>query len=116
MSEEVKNQVSEEEQLMITMGLIMNAGNAKSFGVEAIKAAKEGNFELAHQKLDEAQKALVEAHNTQTGMLTQEAQGNHANITLLTVHSQDHLMTAITFCDLAADFVDVYEKLADLKK
>ena len=34
-------------------------------------------------------------------MLTQEAQGNHMQVTLLTVHSQDHLMTCIAFTDLA---------------
>lgn len=117
MAEEKKqSQPSEEEQLQTTMGLIINAGNAKSFAVEAIKAAKTGNFDEAHSKLDEAQQALVDAHNTQTGMLTKEAQGEHAPVTLLTVHSQDHLMTAITFVDLAINFVDVYEQLDELKK
>lgn len=115
-AEEEKSQQSEEEQLQTTMGLIINAGNAKSFAVEAIKAAKKGNFDDAHQKLDEAQQALVDAHNTQTGMLTKEAQGEHAQVTLLMVHSQDHLMTAITFVDLATNFVDVYEQLDELKK
>lgn len=115
--EEKQSQQSEEEQQMqTTMGLIINAGNAKSFAVEAIKAAKEANFSEAHDKLDEAQKALVDAHNTQTGMLTKEAQGEHAQVTLLMVHSQDHLMTAITFVDLATNFVDVYEQLNELKK
>jgi Phosphotransferase system cellobiose-specific component IIA len=108
--------LDEEQQLQTTMGLIINAGNAKSFAVEAIQAAKEGNLIQAHDKLDEAQKALVDAHNTQTGMLTKEAQGEHAPVTLLMVHSQDHLMTAITFVDLATSFVDVYEQLTDLKK
>ncbi len=115
--EEKQSQQSEEElQLQTTMGLIINAGNAKSFAVEAIKAAKAGNFDDAHSKLDDAQKALVDAHNTQTGMLTKEAQGEHAKVTLLMVHSQDHLMTAITFVDLATNFVDVYEQLDQLKK
>ncbi|HIZ95759.1 PTS lactose/cellobiose transporter subunit IIA [Ligilactobacillus pobuzihii] len=117
MAEEEKNsQQSEEEQMQTTMGLIVNAGNAKSFAVEAIKAAKEGDFDKAHDKLDDAQKALVAAHNTQTGMLTKEAQGEHTQVTLLMVHSQDHLMTAITFVDLATNFVDVYEQLDELKK
>lgn len=118
MAEEEKQTQSsaEEQQLQTTMGLIVNAGNAKSFAVEAIKAAKEANFTEAHNKLDEAQKALVEAHNTQTGMLTKEAQGEYAKVTLLMVHSQDHLMTAITFVDLATNFVDVYEQLDELKK
>ena len=36
-----------------------------------------------------------------TDMLTQEAQGNHVKVDLYMVHAQDHLMTAITFIDLA---------------
>ncbi|KAB1952575.1 hypothetical protein E0484_15615 (plasmid) [Lactiplantibacillus plantarum] len=34
-------------------------------------------------------------------------------MTLLTVHSQDHLMTAITFIDLAQELIKVYHKLVD---
>lgn len=44
-------------------------------------------------------------------MLTKEAQGQHAKVTLLTVHSQDHMMNAITFRDLAGEMVDLYELL-----
>ena len=69
------------------MGLIMYGGNAKSDAMEAIAAAKEGNFELADQKIADAEASLVEAHHSQTGLLTQEAQGNHMTVTLLTVHS-----------------------------
>ncbi|KAE9506562.1 Lichenan-specific phosphotransferase enzyme IIA component (plasmid) [Lactiplantibacillus plantarum] len=49
----------------------------------------------------------------QTKMLTAEANGKHSQLTLLTVHSQDHLMTAITFIDLAQELIKVYHKLAD---
>jgi PTS system cellobiose-specific IIA component len=108
--------VAEEEQDLETiMGLIVNGGNAKSSAFEAIYAAKKGDFETADAKLKEADGFLVEAHNSQTGMLTQEAQGNHAKVTLLTVHSQDHLMNAITFRDLAGEIVDLYKAL-DAKK
>lgn len=44
---------------------------------------------------------IVNAHNSQTAMLTKEASGEHIPVTLLLVHSQDHLMTAITYIDLA---------------
>ncbi len=44
-------------------------------------------------------------------MLTKEAQGDHMKVTLLVVHSQDHLMNAITFRDLAGEMVDLYAKL-----
>lgn len=107
---------NEEQQLMQSMGLITNAGNAKSLAMEAIHAAHNNNFEVAQTKIDEANKALVAAHNMQTKMLTEEANGHHAKLTLLTVHSQDHLMTAITFIDLAQELISVYKKLAETKK
>lgn len=99
------------ENLEAIMGLIMNAGNAKSDAMEAIQAAKAGNFEEADEKLKSADQALVQAHHSQTELLTKEANGESIDITLLTVHSQDHLMTSITFVDLAREFVDVYKRI-----
>lgn len=105
--------MSEQQNLEQIMGLIINGGNAKSDAMEAIQAAKKGDFELADQKLADSDKALVEAHHSQTGMLTQEANGEQVPITILTIHSQDHLMNAITFRDLAGEMVDMYKKMAE---
>jgi PTS system cellobiose-specific IIA component len=102
----------QDQNLEVIMGLIMAGGNAKSSAFEAIRAAKKGDFDLADAKMKEANAALIDAHNVQTDMLTQEAQGNHAKVGLLTVHSQDHLMTAITFRDLAGEIIDLYKRLA----
>ncbi|WP_419182033.1 PTS lactose/cellobiose transporter subunit IIA [Lacticaseibacillus pabuli] len=93
------------------MGLIVNGGNAKSSAFEAIRAAKEGDFETADAKMKEANDFLIQAHNSQTQMLTDEANGKHAKVTLLVVHSQDHMMNAITFRDLAGEIVDLYKRL-----
>ncbi|MGI6155676.1 MAG: PTS lactose/cellobiose transporter subunit IIA [Enterococcus sp.] len=101
----------EDKNLEAIMGLIMNGGNAKSDAMEAIAAAKEGDFELADQKIRDAEDSLVKAHQSQTGLLTQEAQGDHITVTLLTVHSQDHLMTSIAFTDLAKELIDVYRRI-----
>ncbi|MBP2098382.1 PTS lactose/cellobiose transporter subunit IIA [Enterococcus rivorum] len=103
--------MEEQQNLEAIMGLIMYGGNAKSDAMEAIAAAKAGNFELADQKIADAEASLVEAHHAQTGMLTQEAQGNHIQVTLLTVHSQDHLMTAIAFKDLAIEIIELHRRL-----
>ena len=92
------------------MDLIMNSGEAKSRAVEAIAAAKSGDFESAQQGLQSAQAALVQAHKSQTGLLTQEAQGDKVELTLLTIHAQDHLMTSIAFVDLAKEIVDLHRK------
>lgn len=78
---------------------------------EQFDLAKKGDIDGAREKLKESDKSLLEAHNSQTNMLTKEAQGDHMHVTLLVVHSQDHLMNAITFRDLAGEMVDLYEKL-----
>lgn len=101
-----------QEQLEAVMGLIVNAGNAKSDAMEAIQAAKDGDFETADEKLKAADAAVVEAHHSQTGLLTEEASGNPMTVTLLAVHSQDHLMTAMTFNDLAKEVVEIHRRLA----
>lgn len=99
--------MNEDEQLVV-MQLIMAGGNAKSSAFEAIKAAKEGDFTTADAKFKEADGFLGDAHNAQTSMLTDEANGKHATVSLLMVHGQDHVMNAITFRDLAGEIVDLY--------
>lgn len=105
--------MDDEKRMQIVMGIIMAGGNAKAHAVEAITAAKKGDFTEAEKKLEEANQAIVDAHNTQTEMLTAEACGEHTPIDLYMVHAQDHLMTGITFVDLAKEIVEVYKKVVD---
>lgn len=90
------------------MTLIVHAGNAKSEAMEAIASAKEGDFNDADARIKAAEASLVEAHHSQTEMLTTEARGDKVTITLLTVHSQDHLMTSIAYTDLAKEIIDLH--------
>ncbi len=103
----------DEANLESIMGLIVNAGNAKSDAMEAIQAAKVSNFDEAAEKIKSAEASLVQAHQSQTGLLTKEAQGDHMTVTLLTVHSQDHLMTAMVFTDLAKEIIELHQKIAE---
>lgn len=102
------------KNLEAIMGLIMHGGDAKGNAVEAIRSAKKGDFEKAHDYLKKANVALNIAHNSQTSMLTQEASGDALELSLLMVHGQDHLMTALTFIDLAKEVVEVYERIEKL--
>lgn len=105
--------MEEQTNLEVIMELIMYGGDAKGNAMEAIQAAKSGDFELAKEKISEAEASLVKAHHSQTGMLTQEAQGNKAEVSLLMVHGQDHLMTSMAFTDLAKEIVEVYKKIEE---
>ncbi len=87
----------EQRQRTNDYGLDYGGGNAKSEAFEAIQAAKNSDFDAATSHLKAADEALVTAHNVQTDLLTAEANGAHADVSLLLVHAQDHLMNAITF-------------------
>ena len=92
----------------------MYGGEAKSNAFEAIQKANKGLFEEAREKLKAADAALILAHKSQTEMLTQEAQGEKIEFSLLMVHAQDHLMTSLTFIDLAKEVVDIHERLSKI--
>lgn len=100
-----------DEELNNIMMLIVSAGDAKSSAAEAIQAAKMGDFVLAESKLEAANDSIILAHHRQTEMLTKEAQGEANPISLLTVHSQDHLMTAINFIDLAKEIIELHKQI-----
>lgn len=102
----------DQEQLESIMELILHGGQAKSLAMEAIALAKSNQCDKANEMLKEADKALIAAHHSQTAMLTQEAQGHAVPYSLLLVHGQDHLMTSITFVDLAKEVVAIYERIS----
>ncbi|WP_242257806.1 PTS lactose/cellobiose transporter subunit IIA [Streptococcus thoraltensis] len=106
--------MTEPTNLEAIMGLIMYGGEAKGKAVEAIREAKLGNITEARARIDDAYNSLNVAHNSQTELLSQEAAGQSVELSLLMVHGQDHLMTALTFIDMAKEVIDVYEKLAEL--
>lgn len=102
-----------DEHMQVVMQIIMAGGDAKNHAMMAINAAKINDFTTADAELKEADKALVQAHNAQTDMLTKEARGEHTKVDLYMVHAQDHLMTGVTFKDLAKEIVEVYRKFAN---
>ncbi|EGO5016481.1 PTS lactose/cellobiose transporter subunit IIA [Enterococcus faecalis] len=101
----------EQRKLEQIMGLIIHGGNAKSDAMEAITAGKEGDFDKANKLLKSSNDELKQAHRIQSFMLQQEAEGSPIELTLLTVHSQDHLMNAITTRDLAKEIIDLHHKI-----
>ncbi|OIJ16638.1 PTS lactose/cellobiose transporter subunit IIA [Anaerobacillus alkalilacustris] len=89
--------------------LILHAGNGKSSAMEALAAAKQGEFVEAREKLKQAGQELNEAHHIQTSLIQGEIRGEKTEISLLMIHAQDHLMNAITVKDLAAEIIDLNE-------
>lgn len=101
----------DEKMIEIIFGIIGFAGDAKGLAFEAIDEAKKGNIEMAREKLTESKEVMVKAHKFQTELIQKEASGEKTEMSVMLVHSQDHLMTSMTFQQLAGEFVDLYERL-----
>lgn len=100
----------------IIFQLILHGGNGRSYAMEAISEAKQGNYSKAKEKLASADEELRHAHKIQTELVQMEASGARIDISLLMIHAQDHLMNAITLRDLAREFVELYEHMEQYKK
>ncbi|WP_205418580.1 PTS lactose/cellobiose transporter subunit IIA [Paraliobacillus sediminis] len=96
------------------MGIIVNGGNARSNAMRAIAASKQGNIEEANQFMELASEDLNKAHRIQTDLIQAEARGDKAEISLLMIHAQDHLMNAMTVKDLAVEMIHMHEKISNL--
>jgi len=88
--------------------IILYAGNGKSNAMEAVQEAKEGNFAKSDELMEAASEELNKAHDFQTKLLQDEANGEESPLNLMLVHSQDHLMTSMTVRDLAVELVEIY--------
>ena len=93
----------------IVMELVVNGGNARSSAIEAINAARDRDFATAEAKMAECAETLNAAHEFQTKLLSEEANGNKTECSLLLVHGQDHLMNAMTVRDLAEQMIEMYK-------
>lgn len=95
----------------IAMTLVGNAGEARSLAFEALREAKAGNFETADELLKEARERSLAAHEMQTELICNEADGNKVEINLLMVHAQDHLMNSILARELIEEMIDMYKTM-----
>lgn len=90
--------------------LVVNGGSAKSKAMQAMKAARLGDFEMAELRIKEASEFLQKAHHFQTEMIQAEArEENPCAVSLIMVHGQDHLISAMTTRDIAIEMIEVYK-------
>lgn len=105
-----------ENMELIIFEIISNGGNAKALVYDAMVASEKGNFVEAKNLLKEADEYLTIAHQTQTNLIHEEANGIHHDVSVLFVHAQDHLMTAIEVRSLAENVIRMNKRLYDLEQ
>ena len=99
------------ENEKMSFQLILHAGNAKSYAMEAIKEAKNNNFDVAYKKLDEANKELNVAHKAQYDLLSEFSNGKEVGVDVLMVHAQDHVSGAALTIEMAKEIIDLNKRI-----
>ncbi len=100
----------------LSFTIILHAGNARSFAMEAIRLAKKFDFPATRDKIEDASTEIVLAHKEQTKLLQKDVAGEKSEFSIMLIHAQDHLMTALTVKDLANEMIDMYEKMHQLEE
>ena len=94
----------------IACQIIADAGNSKSFSMEALSHAEKGAFEAVKADLEESEKALKKAHELHTQLLVKEAQDPAAfPVTLMLIHASNHLSNAEITRDFAERLIALYK-------
>ncbi|MEH6992837.1 PTS lactose/cellobiose transporter subunit IIA [Neobacillus drentensis] len=96
--------------------IISHGGNARGLAYEALEAAEAFDFEKAEALIKQAEEELNLAHNTQTKLIQNELNGDLSEKSLLMIHAQDHLMTAISEQKLIKHMIRIVKKLAPAQK
>lgn len=98
---------------MIAFQIISNVGTAKSLVMEALFAAKEGDFTTAEEKIEESNQYFVEAHKVHAQLIQKEASGDKVNFSLLFMHAEDQLMSTETITLLVKEMIDMYKRFGN---
>lgn len=102
--------MNKEEVTMIGFEIVAYAGDARSSLIEAMNAARDGEYDKAEELVKEADESIKQAHNTQTDILAKEASGEDLELSFIMVHGQDHLMTTILLRDLVEHMIELYNR------
>jgi len=95
------------EMEMAIMNIIINAGDCKNHAYMALNLVNEGKYIEADEEMELANGALAKAHDGQTMFLHKEANGEKIDMSVLFIHAQDHLMTAITEKNLIEQIIEL---------
>lgn len=101
-----------DELVRTSFQIIAAVGGARSCYVEAVDAAKKGDFDKADELMKKGDESFLTGHDAHTGLIQQEAGGDPVNMTLMITHAEDQLMAAETFKIVATELIDVYRHMA----
>ena len=95
------------------MELIINAGEARSFAMQALRAAKQHNWEQVDVLLTQASQASKRAHDVQTMLIGLDEGCGKIPVNLIMAHAQDHIMTSMLAREMIEELIELHKLLAN---
>ena len=102
--------MNREEATLLGFEIVAYAGEARSYLLDALKAAEKCDYDKAEALCEEANTSIIEAHKAQTSLLTMEASGDDIAYSVTMMHGQDHLMTTLLLRDLMKHMIELYKR------
>lgn len=96
----------------MALEIITNVGTARSMYVEAVEAAKSGNFEEAHNLVAEGEKIFVNGHHAHADLVNAKIGVEELQYMFLVMHAEDQLMSAETLKIVCDELIDMLEAKA----
>lgn len=107
--EDEKNSYNTDDQ-NVAMQIIAYSGDGRSLAFRALDAAEAGDFDKAKDLLKQSNEQIGKAHDVQTNLLMDEANGKQTPFSILLIHSQDHFMTSMLANELITRMVKMYQQ------
>lgn len=93
---------------LVVMEIITNAGESKSEAMMALQHAKRHEWQACDAALMRSKEAAGRAHTIQTQLIGLDEGEGKVPVTLVMVHAQDHLMTAMLANELIKEMIEMY--------
>ncbi|MBW1216198.1 PTS lactose/cellobiose transporter subunit IIA [Pantoea allii] len=93
---------------LVVMEIITNAGESKSEAMMALQHAKRHEWQACDAALMRSKEAAGRAHAIQTQLIGLDEGEGKVPVTLVMVHAQDHLMTAMLAYELIKEMIEMY--------
>lgn len=99
-----------------SMQMILHSGNSRNDSCEAIKFAKNKEYEAADESIKRSHGELLQAQKEHAKVLRDMAESGMMETNLLLVHAEDHVSVSEMALEMAKELVDVYKILGGAKK
>lgn len=116
MSEHIEINCAEDISEEFLMMLLTQAAMGESSSKEAMIKARQGEFDVAKQLIEQAEEAFTEVHKTQTALIGFDEGEGKVTMTLIMTHIQDHIMTGMLAKEIACEIIALREELAQIKE